>query len=209
MISVFETVTMELIGRFPKGSVSSPAMIVSRWVAPSMLVVLLQAACAASTSVPMDAMGTNTTTATHTPRPAEKTAVSMEECNGGTLEGCHAAALDAYYSPPSADNDARALALFKKACDGGYAPSCNGLGVLHQEGRGVVKDPGIAAMLFRRACASDGSTGCQHLAQALRTGKGVPKDADAAERAEARGKCLFEVSLKKDGRTCPPLDADR
>lgn len=132
----------------------------------------------------------------------------MESCNAGTIASCHAAALDAYYSPPSPDNDARAVALFKKACDAGYAPSCNGLGVLHREGRGVKEDPGIAAVLFRRACVSDGSTGCQHLAQALRTGSGVQKDPAAAERAEARGKCLFEMSLKKDGRECPSLDAD-
>lgn len=171
--------------------------------------LLFASACASTTATPNgDPMGNTTTTHTHAPRASAQTAASLEACNGGAIEGCHAAALDAYYSPPSPDTNSRALALFRKACDEGYAPSCNGLGVLYQEGRGVAQDPGIAALFFRRACATDGSTGCQHLAQALRTGRGVTKDLAGADRAEARGKCLFEASLKKDDHACPPLEAE-
>lgn len=143
----------------------------------------------------------------HEPRPAEETAEGTRECDAGKLVACHGAALDAYYSAPSPETDARARALFQKACDGGYAPSCNGLGVLYAAGRGVTQDLTKALSLYRRACESDGSTGCQHLADALRHGRGVAKDKAAADRAEARGKCLFEVMLAKDGGPCPALDA--
>lgn len=119
---------------------------------------------------------------------------------------CHAAALDAYYAPPSPETDARARALFDRACQGGYAPSCNGLGVLYEAGRGVPKDPVVAVELFRRACSANGSTGCQHLASALRAGRGVKKDVAAAERAEARGKCLAD-GIGTEEPDCPPLDA--
>ena len=143
----------------------------------------------------------------HEPRPADETAETTRDCAGGELAACHGAALDAYYSPPSPETDARARTLFQKACDGGFAPSCNGLGVLYGAGRGVPKDLTMALSLYRRACESDGSTGCQHLAEALRHGRGVAKDEAAGDRAEARGKCLFAVSLSREGGTCPPLDA--
>lgn len=149
------------------------------------------------------------TVRTHESRPPEETAESTQACLGGTLTGCHAAALDAYYAKASPDTDARALALFQKACDQGYAPSCNGLGVLYAEGRGVGKDPVRAASLYRRSCEADASTGCQHLAFALRDGRGVAKDPQAAERADARSKCLFQAALEKGPRTCPTLDGER
>ncbi len=96
--------------------------------------------------------------------------------------------------------------MFQRACGAGYAPSCTGLGTMHDQGRGVPRDSIAAVALFRRACEADGSTGCQHLAQALRAGRGVAKDEAAAERAEARGACLFEASLAKGAPpTCPPL----
>jgi len=143
---------------------------------------------------------------THASRPTAKTANSTRACDRGDLVACHAAALDAYYAPPTPETDARARDLFDRACEGGYAPSCNGLGVLYEAGRGVAEDPEAAVALYRRACEADGSTGCQHLADRLRSGRGIAKDARAAERAEARGHCLFEASLKKDARTCPSLD---
>jgi len=175
--------------------------------------VLFCAACVASRAdvqepptVPT-VVGVASETYLHQPRPADQTAESTRDCAGGKLVACHGAALDAYYSPPSPETDARALALFQKACDGGYAASCNGLGVLYGAGRGVEKDLAMAVSFYRRACESDGSTGCQHLAQALRAGRGVAKDKAAAVRAEERGKCLFKVSLSKEGGVCPSLDA--
>ncbi|MEZ4293881.1 MAG: hypothetical protein R3B70_02810 [Polyangiaceae bacterium] len=82
---------------------------------------------------------------THTPSPPDVAARHRKECDAGDKVACHAAALDAYYSPPGPDTDRAALADFTKACDAGYAPSCNGLGVLYTEGRGVQKDPVRAA----------------------------------------------------------------
>lgn len=142
----------------------------------------------------------------HTPSPRDEAAAHIARCEAGHAVACHQAALDAYYSPASADTDARAATLFRKACDAGYAPSCNGLGVLHKEGRGLPKDDVLAASFFRAACEKDGSTGCEHFAAALERGWGVPRDAAAAARAKERGHCLFETSLKKgDAGGCPGL----
>jgi len=186
-------------------------------LAHAAMVALLWAACATSRSEgpePRPAEPAPATTKgsasevvrTHAPRPAARTADSTSACDRGDLVACHAAALDAYHAPPSPETDAHARDLFDRACEGGYAPSCNGLGLLYEAGRGVTKDPEAAVALYRRACEADGSTGCQHLADRLRSGRGIAKDASAAERAEARGHCLFEASLKKDARTCPSLD---
>ena len=167
--------------------------------------LLFAAACVSQTDS-IESPATTHTTRTHESRPPEETAASTTACDGGDLPACHAAALDAYYAPPSPDSDARARVLFERACEAGYAPSCNGLGTLHDQGRGVPQDHVAAVALYRRACASDGSTGCQHLAQALRLGRGIAKDEAAAVRAEARGTCLFEASLAKGSPPCPPLE---
>jgi TPR repeat protein len=167
--------------------------------------VLLFAACAGS-QIDTPESPTGHTTRTHESRPPDETAASTAACDQGDLPACHAAALDAYYAPPSPDSDTRARELFERGCQGGYAPSCNGLGTLHDQGRGVPQDHVAAVALYRRACAADGSTGCQHLAQALRLGRGVAKDEAAADRAEARGTCLAEAALAKGAPPCPPLD---
>ncbi len=170
------------------------------------LTAVLVTACATSTSEGPDTIPVAThTVRTHESRPAEQTAESTTACDRGDLPACHAAALDAYYAPPSPDSDTRAHALFQRGCDGGYAASCNGLGTLHDQGRGVPKDHGAAVALYRRACAADSSTACQHLAQALRLGRGIAKDEEAAVRADARHTCLFEASLATDPQPCPPL----
>lgn len=167
--------------------------------------VLLFAACGCA-GVQGDPPATYTTR-THESRPPEETAESVSACDSGDLPACHAAALDAYYAPPSPDSDARARALFERACTAGYAPSCNGLGTLHDQGRGVPQDHVAAVALYRRACMADAGTACQHLAQALRLGRGVTKDEAAAVRADARGACLFDAALVKAAAPCPSLDA--
>src|SRR5436309_2704904 len=53
--------------------------------------------------------GSHTVT-THESRSPQETAASTQACAGGALTDCHAAALDAYYAPPSPKSDARALA---------------------------------------------------------------------------------------------------
>lgn len=111
------------------------------------------------------------------------------------MAGCHAAALDAYYRPPSPETDRDALHYFRRACDAGYAPSCNGLGVLYSQGRGVPQDEQEAVRLYRQACEAGASTACQHLATALRSGRGVARDDEAADRAESRHECAFQASL--------------
>ena len=172
----------------------------------SAFALIFLAACAGAPTEPAESTITMPTTVrTHESRPPAETAVSTTACEGGDLRACHAAALDAYYAPPTPESDARAVALFQRACDAGYAPSCNGLGTMHDQGRGVREDHAAAVALFRRSCETDGSTGCQHLAQALRTGRGIAKNEAAAQRAEARGSCLFEASLAKTAAPCPAL----
>ncbi len=168
----------------------------------------LLAACASakeSTGETVTAHGTSTTT-THTPGTADEQATHDRGCSAGDLPACHAAALDRYYAPPSAESDGESLRLFRKACDGGYSASCNGVGVMYAEGRGVPKDERAAMTWWQKACAGDGSTGCEHLASALEAGRGTPKDAALARDVRARGECLFQASLAKDaGAPCAPL----
>ena len=172
----------------------------------SAVLAVLLAACAASHSeAPEPRVAETHTTRTHESRPPDKTAASTTECERGDVRACHAAALDAYYAPPSPDSDTRARVMFERGCNGGYAPSCNGLGTLHDQGRGVPKDHVAAVALFRRACAADSSTACQHLAEALRLGRGIAQDEAAAVRADARHTCLFEASLATNPQPCPPL----
>jgi hypothetical protein len=149
------------------------------------------------------------TTRTHEPSPEPVASENRQRCDKGDSAGCHAAALDAYYSPPSQSSDRDAREYFTKACDAGYAPSCNGLGLLHHEGRGVKKDDAEAARWYYRSCLDGSSTGCEHLADAFRAGRGVPKNPAAAARALARKKCVFDASL--DGgsiASCPGLLGD-
>jgi TPR repeat protein len=174
-----------------------------------LLITLGTSGCVATaapqdeTRVPMSPEGMTVTT--HRSRPPEATAGSTDACTAGNPEACHAAALDAYFTRPDQESDGRALMLFQRGCDAGYAPSCNGLGVLYEEGRGVTKDQARALSLYRRSCEANATTGCLHLASCLRAGRGVAKDAAAADRAEARGRCLFDASLANDGRACPSL----
>ncbi|CAN5545216.1 hypothetical protein BH09MYX1_BH09MYX1_16310 [soil metagenome] len=151
--------------------------------------------------------GTHDTT-THTPSDPEDQAAHEKDCAAGTMSGCHAAALDHYYSPATPEHDAAALRFFTRGCDGGYAASCNGLGVLYGEGRGVAKDEVQAEKLYRASCDADGSTGCEHLALALESGRGVAKDQAVADLARARGRCLFAQSIHApDAGACAPLPA--
>lgn len=131
-------------------------------------------------------------TVTHTPSPEPEASENRARCAKGEPAGCHAAALDAYYSPPSKVTDRDAREYFQKGCDAGYAPSCNGLGLLHHEGRGVNQDDREAARIYFQACMSGSSTACDHLADALGAGRGVPKDPAAAERARKRKKCATD-----------------
>lgn len=149
---------------------------------------------------------TYTTKGTHTPSPPAEAARHLEGCQKGDAAECHAAALDAYYSPRSPTTDRAAFERFKKACDAGYAPSCNGLGTLYAQGRGTAKDEARAAQLYRDACEAGASTACQHLEQALRSGEGVARDPAAADRAKARASCVFEKNLaRRSIAACPAL----
>ncbi len=144
---------------------------------------------------------------THESSLPDEAADNRARCARGELEGCHAAALDAYYAPESAVTNRDTYDYFKRACDAGYAPSCNGLGVLYAQGRGVPKDAVEAARLYRQACVDGATTACEHLSQALGAGRGVAKDAAAAARAHARSSCVFDASLhKRTLASCPALD---
>jgi TPR repeat protein len=148
-------------------------------------------------------------TRTHEPSPEPRAKQHREGCARGDLSACHAAALDAYYSPSSPETDRRAFDYFKKACDGGYAASCNGLGLLHHEGRGVTQNDAEAVRLYYLSCLDGSSTGCEHLADAFRAGRGVAKDPRAADRAAARKACISSASLDGgDFSACPSLLGD-
>ena len=51
-----------------------------------------------------------------------------------------------------AQDDAKAVSLYRQACEAGNALSCNDLGWMYKEGRGVVRDDAQAVYLFRQAC---------------------------------------------------------
>ena len=158
------------------------------------------------TPLALSGTGTSTTVRTHEPGSPAEQGEHQDGCKKGDAVACHAAALDAYYTPSNPTTDRTAFDLFKKACDLGYAASCNGLGALYAEGRGAAKDPVKAAQLFRDSCVAGASTGCEHLSEALHRGVGVTTDEAASVRAKARGKCAFEASLKKKSlASCPAL----
>jgi hypothetical protein len=140
---------------------------------------------------------------THESSPPKRAAENRLRCDEGEMAGCHAAALDAYYAPPSPESDAAAARYFHKGCEGGYAPACNGLGLLHKEGRGVPQDDAAAVRLYRQACAAGASTGCRHLADVLRSGKGTAVDHAAADRAAMRAVCLNDGPSDIDPDSCP------
>lgn len=178
------------------------ALASSSWCVALMSAV--GCATASETTGTPETVARTSTYRTHEPSPPDEAARHEAECTAGDAAACHAAALDHYYAP-SSENDAAALARFRKACDAGYAPSCNGVGTMYGEGRGVARDDADAVRWYRMACASDGSTGCEHLAAAYEAGRGVAKDAEAARIAHERGRCLFEQSLQHDAGVCPAL----
>ena len=62
-----------------------------------------------------------------------------------------------------AKDEARALALYKRACDRGSASTCSHLGALYRDGTGVPKEPARAAALFKQACDDGDPAGCSSL----------------------------------------------
>lgn len=190
---------------------------------PSLLLAALTflAACASSpqpadvqpssseeltTTTEIKGDSTSHTTTTHTPSPPAEAAKHVEGCKDGKPSECHAAGLDAYYQKSDPQTDKVAFDNFKKACDAGYAPSCSGLGILYASGRGVTKDNARAAQFFYDACIAGASAGCRQLADALRHGAGVAKDEAAADRANERQECVFQVELEKaELASCPTI----
>jgi TPR repeat protein len=98
---------------------------------------------------------------------------------------CHSLAADYATSAGSANDPAKAAALYEKACELGHGRACDRLGAAHQHGEGVPLDLSRANALFDRACQLGEGWGCRNLGWNYGNGAGVPKD-------DARAAALYE-----------------
>jgi hypothetical protein len=62
-----------------------------------------------------------------------------------------------------AQDNAQAVAFYRKACNGGELSACNNLGIKYEKGSGVSADPTQAAALYRKSCDGGDKDGCTNL----------------------------------------------
>ena len=103
-------------------------------------------------------------------------------CTLGHLEGCAELAAS-YLASESADDDAKAPALFEKACLGGalHRHPCREAGFIRIDGRLAPPDKARGARFLETSCALADESSCWMLAGMLREGDGVPADAARAK----------------------------
>ena len=59
-----------------------------------------------------------------------------------------------------AEDQPKALGLYKKACDLGQAVDCSNLAMMYADGKGVAADPVMAASLYKKACDAGFKDAC-------------------------------------------------
>jgi uncharacterized protein len=101
-------------------------------------------------------------------------------CTAGTLEGCSQLGEMYRYGAGTAQDTAKAKALYEKACNGKDALGCSDLGVLYAAGDGVTKDDAKAAALYQQACDEGLMIACVNIGFMYAKGTGVKADLDKA-----------------------------
>lgn len=99
-------------------------------------------------------------------------------CSAGDLYGC--AFLGYLYAVGAggvAEDDVRAVELYRRACEGGVeGPGCGQLGFMYANGHGVAINHARANTLLRQGCAAEYSAACTNLASSYFRGRGVVQD---------------------------------
>lgn len=91
----------------------------------------------------------------------------------------------------AAEQDAEAVALYRKAAEQGDPAGEYGLSRMLISGEGVARDPQQALALLRKAAAKGHAPAVDALARAYRSGSlGLPRDLQEAAQLEARAKAL-------------------
>jgi TPR repeat protein len=124
---------------------------------------------------------------------AEVLRIAFEsECEAGWGWACGKAGWAHYRGEGAREDDARALALFRRGCETALnkdAWCCGMTGILHVEGRSVPKDPAEGARWLLRGCEGDpqrpDAQACNRLGLLHAEGRGVAKDM-------ARARTLFQ-----------------
>lgn len=89
----------------------------------------------------------------------------------------------------AAEQDAEAVALYRKAAEQGEPAGEYGLGRMFANGDGLARDPTQALLWFRKAADRDHAPAIEALARAHRSGDlGLARDLQEAARLEARAK---------------------
>ena len=128
------------------------------------------------------------------------------QCDRGGAESCTLLGIAHAYGRGTPKDDARAVALYRKACDGGDARGCNGVGRLVEEGRGAPKDPALALTLYKKACDGGDGRGCMHLGAMHAAGTATPKsDTDAAASWKRAAELYVGACDKGDPSSCDNL----
>gem|GEM_PF-2091162 len=98
-------------------------------------------------------------------------------------------------------DDAQAVALWRKAADQGHANAQYELGIAYYDGQGVPQDDAQAAAWWRKAADQGHPDGQQSLGFAYRRGVGVPQDEDQAEfwLRKAKSQSIAQGRLLDDG----------
>ncbi len=91
----------------------------------------------------------------------------------------------------AAEQDAEAVALYRKAAEQGDPAGEYGLGRMLAQGEGVARDVAQALQWYRKAVAREHVPALEALSRAYRSGDlGLTRDAQEAARLEARARAL-------------------
>lgn len=100
----------------------------------------------------------------------------------------------------SAEFDAEALALYRKAAEQGEAAGEFGLGRMYADAAGVPRDAALALQWYRKAAARNHAPALDALARAYRSGDlGLAKDLEEARTFDKRAQAARDAA-GKDGR---------
>lgn len=161
----------------------------------TLLLVSVVASLAVSASPPSESRAKRSTAGKKVTDPAiaGKTKAASDRsaltraCDSGDSTACGRLGFAYAHGDGVANDDAKAVALYRRACDGGVTGACGNLGFMYATGRGVTQDEKASFKLYEQAC-NGGSVGdCTNLASAFHLGQGVAKDLVRAQKLYSEG----------------------
>lgn len=133
------------------------------------------------------ALGALTLAAPVAAQDSDKPLAELEaECDAGVLASCHEAGrayMPGVAHPSQVEkDDARAIALFRKACDAGYGNSCSNLGRMGEMAEDGSPLRAEVIPLFTKGCELEAGVACHNLAIRYYQGQDVEKDLPRASK---------------------------